>query len=233
MNNDCDTVALLLNHGDVNVNAMAIQIPIEYEFDKRVYKNVYPIHMACHFGSPRLFSYLVRQDDIKIKVHDDCDRSILHYAFKNCNYEVYKNVLKFRGFNCKQDKCAYDGYPIHIVCQVNNIQGAHFLLSQPLIELDDTVDDRRNKKDYGKTPLLLASCRGYGEITKAILDHGRCDINARIEATGETTFLNCCYYGLDEVIDTLMRKKAFTMKRQIFSNGVLFIYLYDSFNISS
>ena len=230
MNNDRVTTALLINHGDLNLNAMAMKLPIEYESDKRIYKNVYPIHLACHFGSSHLFDLLKIQPDIKMNVQDDCNRSILHYAFKNCQHEVYKDVLKIKGYNCKTDKCGYDGLPIHIVCQVNNIQGAKFLLSQPLFNLDEPVDDRRNKDDFGKTPILIASCRGFGEITKAIIEHGRVDINYRVEATGETTFLNLCFYGLDDVIEALMKKKDFTTKRQRFSNGVILTILYHTFD---
>lgn len=219
MNDDYDSVAFILNHIDTNVNAKALSLSIEYDFGRKIYRNVYPIHMACHFGSNRLFDRIKVQEGIKIQVQDDCNRSILHYSFKNCKYDVYRQVLKFNGFNCKQDKCGYDGYPIHIVCQINNLKGCQFLLSQPMIQLDDPVDDKRNEDDYGKTPLLIASARGYSEIVKAILNHGLVDFNYRLDKTGETTLLNCCFYGLDDALDVLMKKKGFSMRNQKYKDG--------------
>ncbi|KAK8891107.1 hypothetical protein M9Y10_028312 [Tritrichomonas musculus] len=214
MSDDREAVAFILNHIDTDVNAMALSLPIDYDFGRKIYRNVYPIHMACHFGSNRLFDLIKVQPGVRINVQDDCNRSILHYSFKNCQYDVYRQVLKFPRFNCKEDKCGYDGYPIHIVCQINNLKGCQFLLSQPMIQLDDPVDDKRNKDDYGKTPILIASARGYGEIVKAILDHGLVDFNYRLSTTGESTLLNLCFYGLDDALYVLMNKKGFSMRNQ-------------------
>lgn len=212
MCDDKDSVAFILNHIDTNVNAKALSLSIEYDFGPKIYRNVSPIHMACHFGSNILFDRIKVQEGIQLKAQDDCNRSILHFSFKNCKYDVYRQILKYDGFNCKTDKCGYDGYPIHIVCQVNNLKGCQFLLSQPMIQLDDPIDDRQNKDDYGKTPILIASARGYGEIVKAILDHGLVDFNYRLKTTGESTLLNLCFYGLDDALEVLMKKKHFTMR---------------------
>ena len=219
MNDDRDSVALLLNHFDTDVNAMALSLGITYDFGRKIYRNVYPIHMAAHFGSNSMFDLMKVQDGIRLNAHDDCDRSILHFSFKNCTYDVYRQILKIPGFNCKTDKCKFDGLPIHIVCQINNIQGCKFLLDQPMIMLDEPVDDKKNTDDYGKTPLLIASARGYGEITKLILQHGLCDINYWMPDTGETTLLNCCLYGLDDVIEVLMKKKGFQIKGAKFKDN--------------
>ena len=88
MCDDKDSVAFILNHIDTNVNAKALSLSIEYDFGPKIYRNVSPIHMACHFGSNILFDRIKVQEGIQLKAQDDCNRSIFHSKTVNMMFIV-------------------------------------------------------------------------------------------------------------------------------------------------
>ena len=203
----CTAFHLACGRGHLLVVKALLKI-LELDCKLLCHKGTSPFHEAVLASSNEVVRFLLQQPWCDVNSMTGPGFHPLHIAASHSDFELLKILLDIETININA-RCRNDGWtPLHIACSAGGLTFVEELLRCPTIT-PNVVEQT------GKTPLHLASEKGFVEVVNALLNVADTEISPIIPSTQMSPLSLAVHHGFLDLIRTLMSNPKMDIKYEL------------------
>lgn len=172
-----------------------------------------PLFMACAGGLEKIVTMLLGAKGIDVNKGSDEGETPLYIACARDKRHIVALLLQNTSSRIDVNKCTKDGYsPLYEACCQRNANIVSMLLKHK------DLDVINESNIWNKTPLMIASENGNGDIVLLLLENNKLEVN-KCNNEGETALYVACDTGCTKVVSLLLKSETHNVDVNICSKN--------------